>query len=140
MRRHPMAICWSIFKHFLNGKGHAYKTTEKTLSDYFLIYSDLIDFWKSKLKDPFYSLIYERLTEDQEAQSKLLLEYCNLEWEEQCIDFHKSERVVRTFSNDQVRKKMYSGSSEAWKKYSDHFSILLDRLAKENEAHEAQLS
>ena len=139
VRRHPMAICWSIFKHFLNGKGHAYKTTEKTLSDYFLIYRDLIDFWKSELKDPFYSLIYERLTEDQEAQSKYLLDYCNLEWEEQCINFHKSERVVRTFSNDQVRKKMYSGSSEAWKKYADHFSLLLDRLAKENEEHEAQL-
>ena len=134
-----MAICWSIFKHFLNGRGHAYKATEKSLSDYFLIYCDLIDFWKSELNNPFYSLLYERLTEDQENQSKQLLKYCGLEWEDQCLDFHKSERVVRTFSNDQVRKKMYSGSSEAWRKYSDHFVLLLDRLADEIKMHEDAL-
>ena len=101
-----MAICWSIFKHFLNGKGHAYKTSEKTLSSYFLNYCDIIAFWKSVLPDPFYSLLYENLTEDQERQTRQLLEYCGLEWEEKCLNFHDSERVVRTFSNDQVRKNV----------------------------------
>ncbi len=136
VRRHPMAICWSIFKHFLNGRGHAYKTTEKTLAGFYLMYSDLINFWKSELEDPFYSLVYEKLTEDQKSESQALLDFCGLEWEDQCLEFHESERVVRTFSNDQVRKKMYSGSSDAWKNYEVHLKELTDILDAQIKGYE----
>ena len=88
---------------------------------------------------PFLGSREINLTEDQERQSKRLLEYCNLSWEEQCLNFHDSKRVVRTFSNDQVRKKMYSGSSEAWREYSNHFVLLLDKLSDEIDMHEADL-
>ena len=60
--------------------------------------------------------------------SKKLIEYCELEWEEQCLDFHKNKRQVRTASIEQVRKPINSKSIGAWKKYENHLSEMLMEL------------
>ena len=60
--------------------------------------------------------------------SKKLIEHCELEWEEQCLDFHKNKRQVRTASIEQVRKPINNKSIGAWKKYEDYLSEMLSEL------------
>ena len=75
-----------------------------------------------------YDVCYEDLTTNQEQETKKLLEYCELDWDENCLNFHKNKRAVKTASSLQVRDKMYQGSSEAWKKYEAHIQPLIDGL------------
>ena len=67
-------------------------------------------------------------TTNQEEETRKLLKYCDLEWDENCLSFHENERAVKTASALQVRKKMYQGSSEAWKKYESYLEPLLKGL------------
>ena len=57
------------------------------------------------------------------------MKYCELEWDEDCLNFHSSKRAVKTASASQVRKKMYQGSSEAWKKYETNIQPLINSLS-----------
>jgi len=126
VQREPAAVCWSMFKmHF---KGHDYTNDMLDLADYYKLYHDLMDFWRKEFPNRIYDLDYELLTRNQESETRKLLEYCELDWEEQCLEFYKTKRAVRTASSRQVRQKMYTGSSDAWRKYEEHLKPLLDSL------------
>ena len=71
---------------------------------------------------------YERLTEHQEDESRKLVAAAGLDWEPACLDFHETRRAVRTASAAQVRQKMYTGSSQAWRRYGAQFAPLFDAL------------
>ncbi|MDE2623468.1 MAG: sulfotransferase, partial [Betaproteobacteria bacterium] len=85
-------------------------------------------FWHEKFPGRIYDLDYEKLTENQEEETKKLLAYCGLPWEEACLEFEKTDRAVKTASAVQVRKKMYKGSSQAWKKFEKHLGPLKSNL------------
>ena len=87
-----------------------------------------MDFWRGKFPNRIYDLDYEALTENQEEETRKLLEYCNLDWESQCLAFHKTERAVRTPSSVQVRQAIYQGSSQAWRKYATQLQPMLRAL------------
>jgi tetratricopeptide (TPR) repeat protein len=128
LNRDPMATCWSIYKTYfpINGNGYAYDMDD--LAEYYKLYAELMLFWRDQYSDRIYELDYESLTENQEQETRKLLAHCGLDWEEQCLDFHKTKRVVKTTSANQVRKKMYTGSSESWKKYANRLKPLLTGL------------
>ena len=128
VRRDPRATCWSIYKHFFSDEGNAYAYDLQDLVEYHALYEDLMDFWRERYADRLYELRYERLTENQEQGTRDLLAFCDLDWQPQCLDFHKTRRAVKTISATQVRKKMYQGSSEAWRKYERHLQPLIDGL------------
>jgi len=65
---------------------------------------------------------------DQEAQSRRLIEYCGLEWDDACLDFHQSKRAVRTASMAQVRQPIYKSSVERWRPYEKFLGPLFDAL------------
>jgi hypothetical protein len=73
-------------------------------------------------------LHYEELTADQEAASRRLLAFCGLEWDERCLRFHDTQRVVQTSSVLQVRQPMYRSSVGRWKRYEAHLQPLLEAL------------
>tara|TARA_B100000787_G_scaffold150932_1_gene123741 strand:- start:715 stop:963 length:249 start_codon:yes stop_codon:yes gene_type:complete len=75
-----------------------------------------------------YDLCYEDLTVNQEGETQKLLKYCGLDWNESCLNFHTNKRVVDTASVNQVRQKMYQGSSDAWKNYKSYLKPLIKRL------------
>jgi tetratricopeptide (TPR) repeat protein len=129
LRRDPRATCWSIYKHYFPDEGNGYAFDMGDLADYYELYVDLMSFWHERFPDSICDVCYEDLTEKQEEETRKLLEFCDLEWEDQCLDFHKAKRAVRTSSAAQVRKEIYRGSSEAWKKYEQHLQPLVDRLA-----------
>ena len=85
-------------------------------------------FWHEQFPGMIYELDYEILTENQEEQSRKLLDFCGLDWEKECLYFYKTKRAVRTASSAQVRRKMYKGSSEAWRKYESYLQPLIDSL------------
>lgn len=128
LNRDPRATCWSIYKHYFSSKGHGYAYNMATLAEFYGLYIELMSFWRERFPECVYDLHYENLTENQEEETHKLLQFCDLEWEEQCLDFHKTDRTVKTASNVQVRKKMYRGSSEAWRKYEQHLQPLINEL------------
>lgn len=98
------------------------------LAEFYKLYINLTSFWHEQFPNIIYDLCYEDLTKNQEEETYKLLTFCNLDWEEQCLDFHKTEKVVKTASAVQVRKKMYKSSSEAWRKYEEHLYPLIKSL------------
>jgi tetratricopeptide (TPR) repeat protein len=128
LKRNPMAVCWSIFKHTFRGGGNGYGYTMDELAEYYLLYRDLMEFWQTRFPDMIYHLDYEELTKNQEVETRKLLDYCGLDWEQRCLEFHTTTRDVRTASQVQVRKKMYQGSSSAWIKYEQQLQPLISKL------------
>jgi len=127
MRRDPIATCWSIYKSFFNG--NAYSFNQEDLAQYYRLYIDLMRFWDKLFPNKIYNVCYEDLTTDQEIETRNLLKYCDLEWDENCLNFHKNKTAVKTTSSMQVRQKMYQGSSEVWKKYEKYLQPLIKGLS-----------
>ena len=98
------------------------------LVGYYGLYSNLMNFWHEKFPGKIYDICYEDLTSNQEDETRNLLEYCELDWDEKCLNFHKNKRAVKTASSMQVREKMYQGSSDAWRKYEAHIKPLINGL------------
>ena len=84
--------------------------------------------WRSKYGDRIYNLNYESLTTDQENQTRKLIKYLELNWEEACMAPQENKRSVKTASQQQVREKVYTGSSEAWRKYESYLDGVFDNL------------
>jgi Flp pilus assembly protein TadD len=127
--RDPRAVCWSNFKRYFPARAMAVTSDLSDLAHYYGLYKDLMGFWKERFPGRIYDVDYEALTEDQEGETRKLLAYCGLPWEDSVLEFEKNKRAVRTASASQVRKKIYKGSSEAWRKYAAHLGPLLDGLA-----------
>jgi len=87
-----------------------------------------MDFWHELFPKKIYDISYERLTTHQKNETQKLLEYCELDWDDNCLDFHKNRRAVHTASASQVRQKIYQGSSDAWKKYEKFLQPLISGL------------
>lgn len=128
LQRDPVATCWSIFRHHFAGRGNGYAYDLADIAGYYRIYIELMDFWRKEFPGRIHDLNYELLTENQEQQTRALLDYCGLDWEEQCLEFYKSAHNVKTLSSQQVRKGMYTGSSQAWRKYETHLQLLQESL------------
>ena len=96
--------------------------------EYYNLYQDLMRLWQSQYGDKIYNLRYESLTTDQENQTKKLIGHLGLNWEKACLSPHQNKRIVSTASQQQVRQKVYKGSSEAWRKYEQYLNGAFDSL------------
>jgi len=128
LKRDSRAVCWSIYKSYFPAKGLGFAFNMKDLARYCNSYNELMIFWHELFPNKIYDICYEDLTTNQEEETKKLLEYCELDWDDNCLNFHKNKRTVKTTSSLQVREKMYQGSSEAWKKYEKQIQPLIDGL------------
>ncbi len=128
VNRNPVDTCVSCFTRLFHRKQeHTYDLAE--LGRYYADYARLMAHWRSVLPpDAFLDIVYEDIVADQEKASRRLLEWCGLEWNDACLDFHKTERQVRTASVTQVRQPIYTSSVERWRKYEKHLGPLLDAL------------
>ncbi len=127
-KRDPIDNCFSLYSHKFVEVSHQYSYNQKMLAQYYKLHQDLMKFWFKKHADDIFILDNEELVNNQETMSKKLIEHCELEWEEQCLDFHKNKRQVRTASIEQVRKPINNKSIGAWKKYEDYLSEMLSEL------------
>jgi hypothetical protein len=129
MKRDARAVCWSIYKSNFTNTGNGYSYNIDDLAGFYGLYIDIMNFWHQLFPGKIYDMCYEDLTTNQEEETRKLLQYCELDWDENCLSFHKNKRAVRTASALQVREKMYQGSSEAWKKYEVHLKPLIKALS-----------
>lgn len=126
--RDPIDTCLSCyFQNFSGSIPFAYDLRELGL--FYLAYRRLMAHWREVLRLPMLEASYEALVRDQEPMSRKLVAFVGLEWDDRCLRFHESKRVVLTSSNAQVRKPMYSSSIGRWKHYERHLGPLLDTLA-----------
>ena len=98
-----------------------------------------MDHWLGIYGDRIHNICYENLITNTVDTCKDLLAYCDLEWNEQCLDFHKTKRNVNTLSYDQVNKPIYSESMFRWKHYSNYISKLEGTLSVLSQKHEQNL-
>lgn len=128
VNRNPVDTCFSCFTRLFNRKQHqTYDLAE--LGQYYVGYVRLMDHWRSVLPaGTFLNVNYEGIVADQATQSRRLIEYCGLEWNEACLDFHKNKRAIRTASVTQVRQPMYQSSVARWRHYEKSLGPLLDAL------------
>ncbi len=112
--------CLSMFKIFFPSGGHHFSYDLGELIDYHRNYQALMQHWKSLFGDSIIEANYETIVTDPETSIRTLLDRCGLEFDQRCIDFHATKRVVRTASAVQVRKPIYTSSIGAWKNYAPY--------------------
>lgn len=128
VKRDARATCWSNFKSYYSHKVNGFAYDLRDVAEYYKMYIDLMAFWHQKFPGLIYDLNYEALTENQESDTRKLLKYIGLDWEDRCLEFYKTERAVQTASAMQVRQEMYQGSSEEWRNYEKHLELMIELL------------
>ena len=128
VKRDPAATCWSNFKHYFSADGLEYSYNLKDTVKYFKLYQDLMDFWHENLDIKIYDLNYENLTNEQEIETKKLINFLDIGWEDACLAPHSNKRSIRTASQLQVRRKVYKGSSNIWRKFEFYLNGTFDEL------------
>jgi tetratricopeptide (TPR) repeat protein len=125
--REPMDNCFSIYKNFFSGI-HPYAYDLKELGQYYLQYQKIMEYWHNVFHGKIFNISYEKLVKHQEAETKGLLDYCELPWDDACLSFYKTKSRVTTASAAQVRQPIYKDSVELWKRYEKQLEPLRKTL------------
>ena len=128
VKRDPAATCWSNFKHYFSSTGLGYSYDIEDTVSYFKLYRDLMGFWDDLYGDQIYHVDYDRLTVQQKPETKNLIEHLELNWEDACLSPQENNRTVKTASQQQVREKVYTGSSQAWRKFEPYLAGVFETL------------
>ena len=116
VRRHPMACGFSLFKeHFARAQNFSYSL--ETIGRYYRNYVELMAHFDEALPGRVHRVVYEALVDDTETEIRRLLDYCELPFEESCVNFHENARAVSTASAEQVRKPIYRAGLGQWRKF-----------------------
>ncbi|UFZ05852.1 tetratricopeptide repeat protein [Bradyrhizobium ontarionense] len=127
-RRDPLDNCVSCYSLLFTGaQPFAYDLTE--LGHYYRGYENVMEHWHKVLPPGvLMDVQYEDLVDDLEGVSRRVLAHCGLDWEDACLDFHRTERTVRTASLMQVREPIYRRSIGSWRRYEKHLGPLCAAL------------
>ena len=124
-RRYPLDCCFSMFKQlFAQGQEFTYGLREA--GSYYNSYIKLMDHWDRVLPGKVLRFNNEDVVEDLENQVSRLLEFLEIPFEEQCISFYETDRLIRTPSSEQVRKPVNKDGMGRWKPYAKYLKPLLD--------------
>ena len=96
--------------------------------DYYRLYEDLMDYWQREYGQLIYRLDYDLLTVNQETETKRLIAHLGIDWDTACLFLHENKRIIRTASQEQVRQRLYQGSSEEWRKFEPYLEGAFDHL------------
>jgi Tfp pilus assembly protein PilF len=122
-RRHPLGCCFSNFKqHFARGQAFSYGLDD--MGRYYADYVRLMAQIDRVLPGRVHRVIYEQMVDDTEAEVRALLAACGLDFEENCLQFHKTERAVRTASSEQVRQPIFRDGTEGWQPFEPYLDPL----------------
>lgn len=125
--RDPLDVGVSCF--FQNfSDPHPWSTDLNAIGRYYRSYERLMAHWKTVLPLRIHEIHYENLVRDQGGESRRLIEFLGLPWDEACLAFHETDRAVRTASNRQVREPVHSGSVGRWRAFKGHLEPLKQAL------------
>ncbi len=127
-RRNPMDCCWSGYKQ-LFAEGQEFTYSLEDIGQYYRAYVDLMEHWDAVLPPGRVLRVqHEDVLDDLEGQVRRLLDYCGLPFDERCVNFHQTERAVRTASSEQVRRPINKAGLEQWRPYEAHLGPLKSAL------------
>lgn len=129
-RRSAMGCCFSGFKQ-LFAEGQEFTYGLKEVGTYYRDYVQLMNHWDQVLPGKVLLVRYEEVVADLESQVRRLLDFCGLPFEEACINFHQTERAVRTASSEQVRQPIYKSGVDQWENFSEYLDPLREVLGPE---------
>jgi hypothetical protein len=127
-RRNPLDTCLSCYFQDFSG-AHSFTLDLADLGRFYREYQRLMTHWRAVLPVPVFDLRYEELTADLEGVSRRLLDFCGLPWDERCLRFNETRRIVRTSSALQVRQPVYRSSVGRWKRYEAYIQPLIEALS-----------
>ena len=122
-RRSPLACCFSGFKQ-LFAEGQEFSYTLEDIGRYYQAYLKLMAHWDDVLPDYVLTVNHEDIVDDLEKQVRRMLNFCGLEFEQSCLDFHKTKRNIKTPSSEQVRQPIYKSATEQWRHFEQHLAPL----------------
>ncbi|MDE0783330.1 MAG: sulfotransferase [Planktomarina sp.] len=129
--RDPMDVCFSGYKQlFADAYPHSYDLEE--MARHFVRYYRLMDMWRKRFPGRFLDVRYEEVAADVEAQSRRMIDYLQLPWEDACANFHQQETAVTTASAVQVRQPAHTRSVGRWRRYEKQLQLVWEILVKEN--------
>ncbi|MBS04076.1 MAG: hypothetical protein CMQ24_15415 [Gammaproteobacteria bacterium] len=126
-RRHPMACCFSGFKQ-LFAEGQEFTYSLHDVGRYYRDYVALMEHWDNVLPGFVYRVQHEELVAAPEDTIRALLDFCGLPFEDSCVNFHETERAVRTPSSEQVRQPIFTSSLDQWSNFDAHLGPLREAL------------
>lgn len=128
--RNPRDICLSIFKNYFVDKRLNFSYNLKEISDFYMLYNDLMKHWKNVLPKFVTDIKYEEVVQYPEQQVHNLLKACDLSWEANCLKFYSNKRAIKTASDTQARKRLYKSSVNSWKSYQKYIEDYFQKLPK----------
>ncbi|MCA9297668.1 MAG: sulfotransferase, partial [Phycisphaerales bacterium] len=121
--------CLSCYMQaFATGQGFTFDLGH--LGRYHRDHDRLMAHWKATLDLPIHEVRYEALVGDQDGETRRLLEFLGLPWDDACLRFHETDRATVTASNHQVAQPMYDSSVGRWKAYEAHLGPLFEALSE----------
>ncbi|MBD3653709.1 sulfotransferase [Kangiella sp.] len=127
LERHPLDVCYSVYKQLFTDAFHFSYDLEE-LADYYHEHQLLMAHWQKELPNVVKTVRYEALVNNLEDNAKAVIDFCGLDWEESCLEFHKNKQATTTASASQVRQKVYSSSIGMWKNYKNELQPLISKL------------
>jgi tetratricopeptide (TPR) repeat protein len=121
--RNPKDNCLSLYKNFFEG-GLNFSYDQKELGTYYNIYLSLMSFWKKQFPDYIYDAKYEEIIGNPNNEIKNIINFCDLNWEEDCLQFHKNKTPIKTLSTVQARKPIYKSSINSFEKFEPFLTVL----------------
>jgi len=125
--RDPIDTCFSCFRTNFTS-GHEYSNDLEDLGSIYLQYVTLMEHWKKVLPSKILDVEYESMVNDTEQQISNILEYLDLPWSDECLNYRENNRIVKTASVWQVHQPTYTTSISGWKKYASHLQPLIEAL------------
>ena len=125
--RDPKNNCLSMYKNLFEG-GLNFTYDQQDLVKYYKYYLDLMNFWESKFSNTIYNVKYENLISNSDHEIKKIINYCNLNWEKNCLSFHKNKTPIKTMSTAQARKPIYKTSINPFDKFKNYLKVLDNEL------------
>ena len=123
--RNPKDNCFSLYKNNFEG-GLNFSYNQKELSSYYKLYLDLMNFWLDLFPNSIFEANYEKIVNNPQHEIEKILRFCNLPWEDNCLNFHKNKTPIKTMSTAQARQPIYKSSINSY----DKFSSFLEDLNK----------
>ena len=127
VRREPMACCFSNLKQ-LFARGQEFSYSIEDIAQYYRIYLELMRHWDEVLPGKVLRLSYESIVDDLDGNVRRVLDYCGLEFEPACVEFHKTRRSVKTVSSEQVRQPIFRTGLSQWRNYEPWLNGLKESL------------
>ena len=118
-RRDPMDTCFSCYKQFF-ARGQLFTYSLEDLGNYYTDYIKAMNHWHNVYGKDIFTVHYDNVINKTEETIRELIDYCNLPFEKECLEFYNSSRPVKTPSAEQVRQPIYKSGLNYWKNYEKH--------------------